>query len=686
MTNPAGQLTRYSYNADNQPTKVSYPTGTSALSSYDAAGNLISATNPGGERTKYGYDALNRRTSSTDPLGRTTRYSYDAAGNRVTMTDPSGRVTTFGYDAANELTSITYSDGSTPDVYFSYDPDGQRSTMTDGTGETTYGYDADQRLTSVTNGAGATVSYSYDPAGRLTSLTYPNGDAVTRTYNRAGELTEVKDWLNDSTSFGYDASGNLTAVTYPNGVKGAFGYDAAGQLTSIADKKAAATLVTFSYVRNKLGLVTTVHQGGAFTGVEDYSYTQLSQLAADSAGKYSYDKAGDLTKRPGGVTQVYNADGELTSVSQPKHAKVSYAYDKQGNRTSATTAGHPTVTLGYDQANRLVSYGTTASFGYNGDGQRMSETVNGATVAFTWDESAQPPLVLVAGSTYYIYGPNDQPIEQLSGTTATYLLCDQQGSIRVLTSSTGMVVGTYSYGSFGNLISHTGAVQTALRYDGQYTDTGTAYLYLGARYYDPASGEFLTTDPLVAQTGSAYGYAGSDPVNEMDITGLCWGPTCWISAQFQTVQDSVSQAWNAATALATQYARMPDYVTVDFSGGDIGVGGVVLTVTRDGSVYLAPQAGLGTPGASLGIRGGWLDQLSTPCASQVDSFVAGWSGTLSANIPIRNGVGVSVGETWGNEGHFDSSDFSTEAGLGIGGGVNLTESYSFKLPINVGGW
>ena len=40
------------------------------------------------------------------------------------------------------------------------------------------------------------------------------------------------------------------------------------------------------------------------------------------------------------------------------------------------------------------------------------------------------------------------------------------------------------------------------------------------RYYDPATGQFLSVDPLVAQTQQAYVYVEDDPVNAIDPTGL----------------------------------------------------------------------------------------------------------------------------------------------------------------------
>jgi hypothetical protein len=40
------------------------------------------------------------------------------------------------------------------------------------------------------------------------------------------------------------------------------------------------------------------------------------------------------------------------------------------------------------------------------------------------------------------------------------------------------------------------------------------------RYYDPVTGQFMSVDPMVAQTQEAYVYTGDNPVNEADPSGL----------------------------------------------------------------------------------------------------------------------------------------------------------------------
>ena len=61
---------------------------------------------------------------------------------------------------------------------------------------------------------------------------------------------------------------------------------------------------------------------------------------------------------------------------------------------------------------------------------------------------------------------------------------------------------------------------TPIGWAGDYKDTETGYVYLRARYYDPATAQFLTRDPMEALTRSAYGYVNNNPINATDPTGL----------------------------------------------------------------------------------------------------------------------------------------------------------------------
>jgi RHS repeat-associated protein len=64
-----------------------------------------------------------------------------------------------------------------------------------------------------------------------------------------------------------------------------------------------------------------------------------------------------------------------------------------------------------------------------------------------------------------------------------------------------------------------------MSYDGQYTNADTGLIYLRARVYDPATGQFLSVDPALETTQAPYTYALDSPLGVGDPTGLIpWGP------------------------------------------------------------------------------------------------------------------------------------------------------------------
>jgi RHS repeat-associated protein len=104
-----------------------------------------------------------------------------------------------------------------------------------------------------------------------------------------------------------------------------------------------------------------------------------------------------------------------------------------------------------------------------------------------------------------------------------YLLADQLGSVRVITDAVGAVVGSASFGVFGAAEAASG-VASAFGFTGAWTDDETGLVYLRARDYDPATGQFLQVDPAVDDTRQPYAYAYNNPLLWTDPTGLdVWG-------------------------------------------------------------------------------------------------------------------------------------------------------------------
>lgn len=89
---------------------------------------------------------------------------------------------------------------------------------------------------------------------------------------------------------------------------------------------------------------------------------------------------------------------------------------------------------------------------------------------------------------------------------------------------TGVAAKRYTTGPWGEAAADTGAV-TRLRMAGQVYDASAGLYYMGARFYDPDLGRFISEDPIGIAGGlNLYAYAGNDPVNAMDPSGT--DPDC----------------------------------------------------------------------------------------------------------------------------------------------------------------
>ena len=79
-----------------------------------------------------------------------------------------------------------------------------------------------------------------------------------------------------------------------------------------------------------------------------------------------------------------------------------------------------------------------------------------------------------------------------------YPLTDGQESVRQLTDAAGLVTDSYYYDAWGNaLAGGSGDTKNPFRYTGQMLDSSGKY-FVRARYYDPATGRFLSHDPLAS--------------------------------------------------------------------------------------------------------------------------------------------------------------------------------------------
>jgi RHS repeat-associated protein len=544
-TDQAGKITGYGYDALGRLTSVTQDAATGGLNlvtsyGYDQVGNRISQTDANLHTTTYQYDQLGRRIGRTLPAGQSESYAYDAAGNLKSKADFNGKTTTYAYDTSNRLLTKTpdASFAANP-ITFTYFPNGLRQTMGDPSGTTTYAYDNRNRVTSRQTPFG-TLSYAYDAGGDVLAIasSNANGASLTYTYDQLNRLSTVTDnrllsqgATSGVTTYNYDAVGNLLNFVYPNGVTSANSYDTLNRLTQMGSSKNSSSISNYAYTLGVAGNRLTVAELSGRSVA--YGYDSLYRLTSEAVTSdphnnngtisYTYDAVGNRktlnsTLPPaGGMTYTYDADDRLGADT----------YDNDGNTINSSGTANT-----YDFENHMVQHGA-ATIVYDGDGNRVAETVAGVTTNYLVDPLnptgyAQVVDELQGGAVTrsYSYGLERINENQVLNSvwTPSFYGYDGHGSVRQLTNSSGAVTDTYDYDAFGNLINSTGSTPNNYLFAGEAYDSALGLYYNRARYLNTTTGRFWSMDTYEGQPQDPlslhkYIYADDSPTNNLDPSG-----------------------------------------------------------------------------------------------------------------------------------------------------------------------
>jgi RHS repeat-associated protein len=170
---------------------------------------------------------------------------------------------------------------------------------------------------------------------------------------------------------------------------------------------------------------------------------------------------------------------------------------------------------------------------YDGDGNRVSETVGGVTTNYLVDTQnptgyAQVVDELQSGTVTRAYSFGLERISETqtlnSVLTTSFYGYDGHGSVRQLTSSTGATTDTYDYDAFGNLVNSTGTTPNNYLFAGEQDDPALGLYYNRARYLNSATGRFWNFDTDEGDDErpaslNKYLYTEGDPVDNLDPTG-----------------------------------------------------------------------------------------------------------------------------------------------------------------------
>ncbi|MEU0839543.1 DUF6531 domain-containing protein [Streptomyces sp. NPDC005962] len=532
-TGPDGVRYEFQHDASLRLTQVTNPQGLTWSYEYDPAGRLTSETDFDDRTVTYEHDAAAQLIRRTNPLGQSVTYEHNTLG-QITRKSAEDQVTSFTYDPAGRLTTVT---GPETEVVYqhdrlgriqsemvngrvlahSYDPLGRRTRRVTPTGATTtYAYDAAGNRTSLTAG-GHTLASEHDATGRETTRRIGDTLTVTNVWDPLGRLTEHSlTGASDASPiqhrvYTYRADGNVTAVNDRLSGPRTFDLDAAGRVTTV---RANGWTETYAYDEAGNQTQATWPTNGApqeATGPRTYTGARITRAGAF---RYQYDDAGRLTlrqktrlsKKPDTWHYTWDAEDRLTSVTTPDGTVWRYLYDPFGRRTAKQRLAADSDTV-QDETD------------FTWDGSILIEQTTTTPdlprpVTLTWDHDGLYP---VAQTERITEDTTQREIDARFFAVVTDLvgtpteLVDESGTIAWHTRSTLWGTTTWTADS---------AAYTPLRFPGQYFDPETGLHYNFHRYYDPASGRYITTDPLGLEPApNPRGYV-ANPHREIDPLGL----------------------------------------------------------------------------------------------------------------------------------------------------------------------
>jgi RHS repeat-associated protein len=192
----------------------------------------------------------------------------------------------------------------------------------------------------------------------------------------------------------------------------------------------------------------------------------------------------------------------------------------------------------------VLPNGKVHSFSYDPFGRRILRTAQNKTRVFAYDGDNIVEELKETGSPAIRYTQGlgiDEPLATTASGVTTYYHADGLGSITSLSNASGTVVNSYEYDSFGRLTSRNETVSNTIGYTAREDDGQTGLYYYRARYYDPASGRFLTEDPIGFAEGiNFFTYVRNNPVNITDPSGLFLKG--W---HYQTTYETASQVFGS---------------------------------------------------------------------------------------------------------------------------------------------
>lgn len=582
-TGPDGAVWTYDYDLLGRKTSTVDPDTGTASTSYDEAGNVVEVKNGRGQYLSFDYDDLGRkRAEYTAQLqnkaaanqvagwlyDNLAKGQLDSATRYVGGSQPGGvayvrAITDYDNEYRPEHVDLTIpsAEGALAGVYgtdYSYKANGAPATQT-----------ATTKAGAAVGGLPLeTLTFTYDSVGQQTGLAGNQTYLASAAYTYDGQIAEqILGTGSAQVRHTYSYSGitrRLDASTVYTGTTGSwttkaidtYSRDAAGNVLGIVTSTNGATdqmeCFRYDFLRRLTDAWTEAGypcatSGTLSAGVDPYRRSWTYDAPGGDPLKSAGLRATETAYNPNGTTQ-YQSTYSYGGTNKPKHSLASitttgtgagtktYDYDQSGNTTSRPGPGGAQQTLTWDGENRLakVSDSTDTTFLYDADGTRLIRRDPGGYATLTLTDGTElraNGAGSVAGTRYYANcasrtANTNSSGDLTGGTTLTWNVSDEHGTGSIAVNATTLQVDRRRSLPFGGPRGTQPSGFGTKGFVGGTSDP-TGLVHLGAREYDPATGRFVSVDPLFDNTNpqswNGYAYAGNAPATNSDPGGL-WFP------------------------------------------------------------------------------------------------------------------------------------------------------------------
>ena len=380
------RTTSYTYDANQNRTRVTKPEGNEEAWTYDARNLVLTHVRGYGSGVAstdtYAYDANGNLTSATDARSNATTYTWNLFDRRTRTTNALSNYEEVDHDKVGNVTEIRRKDSS--DVLL------QRSTRAFDERERPY-QSSDLYKDPSTTYSDAVTTMERFKTGHVRYVTDARSKVAETQYDNAWRVSKTIDPMGNEAANTWDAGGRRTAWTLKeidggSSVTHAYGagYDDAGHMTSRTetDRTNGSNVYTTSYGYDSRGnLVWQVNAEGnptrfSFDGLSRMTKKEVA-LAYGSPSttftssidtQWGFDKNNRLVSFKDDAsnesTWAYDAKDRQTSMTYPNSTSIAYVYDATDDVTQVTDAAGNVITDTFDALNRNTARAISLATGF----------------------------------------------------------------------------------------------------------------------------------------------------------------------------------------------------------------------------------------------------------------------------------------------------------------------------------